>query len=51
MNILLVYGSTEGQTRKIAEFCADHLTKAGIRSICATAAGACWTWISRSSTR
>lgn len=29
MNILLVYGSTEGQTRKIAEFCSDHLTKAG----------------------
>ena len=29
MNILLVYGSTEGQTRKIAEFCSDHLAKAG----------------------
>ena len=29
MNILLVYGSTEGQMRKIAEFCADHLSKGG----------------------
>ncbi|MCR9137539.1 MAG: protoporphyrinogen oxidase [Alphaproteobacteria bacterium] len=29
MNILLVYGSTEGQTRKIAEFCAERLGAAG----------------------
>ncbi len=29
MNILLVYGSTEGQTKKIAEFCAAHLGAAG----------------------
>ncbi len=25
MKILIVYASTEGQTRKIAQFCADHL--------------------------
>lgn len=29
MKILLVYGSTEGQTRKIAEFCAARLGDAG----------------------
>ena len=28
MRILLVYGTTEGQTRKIAQFCVDHLAKA-----------------------
>ncbi len=27
MRVLLVYGTTEGQTRKIAQFCADHLAK------------------------
>ncbi|MEM6462152.1 MAG: flavodoxin domain-containing protein [Pseudomonadota bacterium] len=27
MRILLVYATTEGQTRKIAEFCAAHLEK------------------------
>ncbi|MEX3008432.1 flavodoxin domain-containing protein [Hoeflea sp. TYP-13] len=26
MRILLVYGTTEGQTRKIAKFCESHLT-------------------------
>ena len=29
MKFLLVYGTTEGQTRKIAEFCAVRLTEAG----------------------
>ncbi|MCY6381198.1 flavodoxin domain-containing protein [Hoeflea prorocentri] len=29
MRILLVYGTTEGQTRKIAEFCSTRLTEAG----------------------
>lgn len=29
MRILLVYGTTEGQTRKIAEFCAARLAEAG----------------------
>jgi menaquinone-dependent protoporphyrinogen oxidase len=29
MRILLAYGTTEGQTRKIAGFCADHLTDCG----------------------
>jgi menaquinone-dependent protoporphyrinogen oxidase len=29
MTILIVYGSIEGQTAKIARFAADHLTKAG----------------------
>ncbi len=29
MKILIVYATTEGQTRKIARFAADHLTEAG----------------------
>lgn len=29
MKILLAYGTTEGQTQKIARFCADHLTDCG----------------------
>lgn len=29
MKILIVYATTDGQTRKIARFCADHLTGAG----------------------
>ena len=29
MNLLLVYGTTEGQTRKIARFVADHLAQLG----------------------
>lgn len=29
MRVLLIYGTTEGQTRKIAEFTSDHLSKAG----------------------
>ena len=29
MNILLLYGTTEGQTRKIAGFCKEHLTEGG----------------------
>ena len=29
MRILLVYGTTEGQTRKIAEFCSARLAEAG----------------------
>lgn len=29
MNILVVYATTEGQTRRIARFCADHLHGAG----------------------
>jgi len=29
MRILIVYGTTEGQTRKIAKFCAAHLSEAG----------------------
>ena len=29
MKILVVYATTEGQTRKIARFAADHLIKAG----------------------
>ena len=29
MRILLVYGTTEGQTRKIAKFCVDRLAKSG----------------------
>jgi menaquinone-dependent protoporphyrinogen oxidase len=29
MKILIAYASTEGQTRKIARFCADHLADAG----------------------
>jgi menaquinone-dependent protoporphyrinogen oxidase len=29
MNILLIYGTTEGQTRKIAEFIKPELEKAG----------------------
>ena len=29
MRILLVYGTTEGQTRKIAKFCETQLTDAG----------------------
>ncbi len=29
MKFLLVYGTTEGQTRKIADFCSDHLKSAG----------------------
>lgn len=27
MRILIVYGTTEGQTRKIAQYCRDHLAK------------------------
>ena len=29
MKILIAYGTTEGQTRKIARFCADHLIEQG----------------------
>ena len=29
MKIAIIYSTTEGQTRKIARFCADHLTDAG----------------------
>ena len=29
MKILIAYGSTEGQTRKIARFCADHVIERG----------------------
>ncbi|GGO56418.1 protoporphyrinogen oxidase [Roseovarius pacificus] len=29
MNILIVYGTTEGQTRRICRFCADHLIARG----------------------
>lgn len=29
MNALLVYGTTEGQTRKVAQFVADHLAQGG----------------------
>ena len=29
MNILIVYGTTEGQTRRICRFCADHLIAQG----------------------
>ena len=29
MRFLLIYGTTEGQTRKIAEFCSNRLTEAG----------------------
>lgn len=29
MKFLLVYGTSEGQTRKIANFCVSHLTDAG----------------------
>ncbi|WP_419910870.1 flavodoxin domain-containing protein [Hoeflea sp.] len=29
MRILLIYGTTEGQTRKIADFCAERLKAAG----------------------
>lgn len=29
MKILIAYASTEGQTRKIAQFCADYLTDEG----------------------
>lgn len=29
MKIAIIYATTEGQTRKIARFCADHLTEAG----------------------
>ncbi len=29
MKILIAYASTEGQTRKIARFCADHLVEQG----------------------
>lgn len=29
MKVLLIYGTTEGQTRKISEFCSARLTEAG----------------------
>lgn len=29
MTILIAYATTEGQTRKICRYCADHLTEAG----------------------
>jgi menaquinone-dependent protoporphyrinogen oxidase len=29
MKILIAYGTTDGQTQKIARFCADHLTDKG----------------------
>ena len=29
MRVLIVYGTTEGQTRKIAKFCANQLSEAG----------------------
>jgi menaquinone-dependent protoporphyrinogen oxidase len=32
MKLLLVYGTTEGQTQKIAQFVADHLTRIGHRA-------------------
>lgn len=35
MKVLLVYGTTEGQTRKIAEFVADHLLQLGLRALTA----------------
>ena len=43
MKLLLVYGTTEGQTRKIAQFMADHLARQGhqtlsVNAIDATAA-------------
>ncbi|MBV8405253.1 MAG: protoporphyrinogen oxidase [Gammaproteobacteria bacterium] len=37
MRVLLVYGSSEGQTRKIAAFAADCLRSLGHRVICADA--------------
>ena len=33
MKLLLVYGTTEGQTRKIAQFVADHLTQRGHQTL------------------
>ncbi len=32
MKVLLVYGTTEGQTRKVAEFVADHLARQGCQT-------------------
>ncbi len=37
MKFLLLYGTTEGQTRKIADAIAGHLTKAGDSVTCADA--------------
>lgn len=37
MKVLLVYGTTEGQTRKIAQFVADHLAQEGHQTLLANA--------------